>query len=71
MVDWPQVLCPRAQYLGQLSVLRLVLFTVFISALDERTKCTLRNFAGDTTLGECVDLLKGRKVLQRDLDRLV
>ena len=52
------------------SVLGVVLFSIFISDIDDRLKCTLSKSANNTKLSGVVDMLEERDAIQRDLKKL-
>ena len=47
-----------------------MLFSIFISDLDNGIKCTLIKFDNDLKLNGEADTLEGRATLQEELDRL-
>lgn len=46
------------------------LFNTFVKDLDDGFESTLTKFVVDAKMGSEVDLLEGRAILQRDLDKL-
>lgn len=54
----------------QRSILRPVLFHIFINDWDDGAGWTLSRFAADTQLGGVVDAPEGRAAVQRNLNRL-
>jgi len=51
------------------SVLGLVLFNIFVGAMESGIECSLNKFANDTKLSSAGDTLEGRNAIQMDLDR--
>ena len=52
------------------SILGLVLFNIFISNIDDRSKCTLSKFSDDSKMNGAVDMAEERDAIQRDLRKL-
>ena len=52
------------------SILRLVVFNISISDLDNGIECTLSKFANDIKLSGAVRKTEGRDVVQKDLDKI-
>ena len=52
------------------SVLRLVLFNIFVGNMDSGIKCTLSRFADSTKLSGAVNTLEEKGAIQKDLDKL-
>jgi len=49
-------------------VLAPVLFSLFITDLDDGAECTLSKFVGDTKMGRVADMPEGHAAIQRDLN---
>ena len=49
-------------------VLRLVLFSIFVSDMDNGIECAFSKFSGDTKLSGAVNVLERREAIQRIFD---
>lgn len=52
------------------SLLRLVLFSIFVGVMDSEIECILRNFISDTKMCGTVSALEGKDFIKKDLDNL-
>lgn len=52
------------------TILRSLLFNIFMNDLNDTSKCTPSKFKDDTKFGGVVDVLNSDAAIQRDLERL-